>query len=156
VTVDSDELEPKKPQVRRGCLYLLVIGVLLVVGVFAAQVPLRTWRLNRSAGSLQGLAQPGTASVTDPPGIYRHTFSSGEWIAGLSHDSHGFAGGGVLVVRDSRGATRAFTGHVCGDGALQRTCRILELGAQGEAPVDLDAFYADVAENYTERVLAGD
>lgn len=145
--------EIKKPLVRRGCLYLLGIGVLAVLGFYFAQVPFRSWQLNQSARALEGLAQPGTASVTDPPELYRHAFASGEWVVGLSHDSHAPFGGGVLVVRDSRGATRAFTGHVCGSGALERTCRILELRSKEEGPPDLDTFYRDVTENYAERSL---
>ena len=143
----------RKPLVRRTCLYLLGILILLVAGTFFAQVPLRTWQLNRSVGSLQGLAQPGTASVMDPAGVHRHTFSNGEWVVGVAHDSHSFLGGGVLVVRDSRGATRAFRGHVCGSGAFKRTCRVLELRGEGEAPPDLDALYRHLGEEFTEREL---
>ncbi len=149
-----EEPAPKaKPLVRRTCLYLLGILILAVAGTFFVQAPVRTWRLNRSVGTLEGLAQPGTASVLDPAGVHRHAFSNGEWVVGVAHDSHSFLGGGVLVVRDSRGATRAFRGHVCGSGAFKRTCRVLELRGEGEAPPDLDALYRHLGEEFTEREL---
>jgi hypothetical protein len=43
-------------------------------------------------------------------------FENGEWVFGLSQDSHGLfhRGGGTVVVKDSCGSVRAFFGHVCG------------------------------------------
>ena len=47
---------------------------------------------------------------------FQHRFSNGEWIFGHGIDSHGLsmAGQGTLVIKDSRGRTRVFFGHVCG------------------------------------------
>lgn len=146
-----DPSESKPPRVRSTCLCLLGILILLVVGTYFAQGPIRSWRLNQSAASLQGLATPGTASVLDPPGAQRHAFSNGEWVVGVSHDSHMSFGGGVLVLRDSTGATRAFVGHVCGAGAFERTCRVLELSGQDEARPDLDALYRHLEAEFKER-----
>lgn len=48
-------------------------------------------------------------------------FPDGEWVMGLSWDSHDTTSpnGGTVVVRDSRGRTRAFFGHVCGPQMLE-------------------------------------
>src|SRR5262249_39307224 len=52
--------------------------------------------------------------------IQGRQFPNGEWAFGFCRDSHGFTrGAGTLVVKDSRGATRAFFGHVCGPEALE-------------------------------------
>ena len=47
-------------------------------------------------------------------------FDDGEWAMALAQNSHGGLrnGGGTVVVRDSRGQVRAFSGHVCGHGEL--------------------------------------
>jgi len=149
-----DQPESKPPLVRRTCLCLLGALVLLAIGTYFAQGPIRAWQLKQGVASLQGLAAPGTASASDPPGAHRHTFSKGEWVVGVSQDSHTIIGGGVLVVRDSRGATRAFVGHVCGAGAFERTCRVLEMLAQGEAAPDLDALYRHLEEEFEEREVS--
>jgi hypothetical protein len=47
-----------------------------------------------------------------------HRFPDGEWMIGISRDSHGFfskyRGGGTVVFKDSRGAIRCYFGHCCG------------------------------------------
>jgi hypothetical protein len=57
------------------------------------------------------------------PGIAGKRFDNGEWAFGFCHDSHKqmrfTSQGGTLVVKDSRGATRVFFGHVCGREFLQ-------------------------------------
>src|SRR5690349_12928592 len=63
------------------------------------------------------------SSVRDPseaaariPDTQIVRFPDGEWVIGLSANSHGVwvRGGGTVVVKDSRGQVRAFFGHVCG------------------------------------------
>jgi hypothetical protein len=47
--------------------------------------------------------------------VWGTTFADGEWVFGLSHDSHGSPWtGGTVVCRDSRHGVRVFFGHVCG------------------------------------------
>ena len=47
-----------------------------------------------------------------------HRFPDGEWIIGITRDSHGFfskyRGGGTVVMKDSRGAIHCYLGHTCG------------------------------------------
>ncbi len=50
-------------------------------------------------------------------------FANGEWVFGVCRDSHGFSGGGALVVKDSTGRVRTFFGHVCGSGRLEYMLR---------------------------------
>ena len=58
------------------------------------------------------------AAVVAHPDWFGHRFPNGEWIFGYGHDSHGLtAAGGTLVIKDSRGRTRVFFGHVCGTNA---------------------------------------
>lgn len=46
-------------------------------------------------------------------------FADGSWVFGICEDSHKSIWGGTIVVKDSRGALRAFFGHVCGPRFLQ-------------------------------------
>jgi hypothetical protein len=54
------------------------------------------------------------------PEIQGAKFENGEWVIGLCRDSHGNLrpGGGTMVLKDSRGKTRLFFGHVCGQNYL--------------------------------------
>ena len=57
-------------------------------------------------------------AVAAHPDWFQHRFPNGEWIFGYGIDSHGFkVGHGTLVIKDSRGRTRVFFGHVCGTNA---------------------------------------
>ncbi len=59
------------------------------------------------------------AAVEAHPDWFEHRFPTGEWIFGHGINSHGLsmAGQGTLVIKDSRGRTRVFFGHVCGTNA---------------------------------------
>lgn len=59
---------------------------------------------------------PNSTEVGQPPAVDLITFQNGDWLLGLSQDSHGFwpPGGGTVVVKDSKNRIRAFFGHVCG------------------------------------------
>jgi hypothetical protein len=47
--------------------------------------------------------------------IWGKRFADGQWVFGLSQDSHGSPlTGGTVVVKDSRDGVRVFFGHVCG------------------------------------------
>jgi hypothetical protein len=46
-------------------------------------------------------------------------FDNGEWIFGVCADSHSSIHGGTVVVKDSRGNTHVYFGHVCGPKALE-------------------------------------
>ena len=50
--------------------------------------------------------------------IRSRTFENGEWIAGVCQDSHSSSSGGTAVVKDSRGNTKVYFGHVCGNNHL--------------------------------------
>ena len=45
-------------------------------------------------------------------------FKNGEWIFGISSNSHGNPWGGTVVTKDSKGQIRCFFGHVCGSPFL--------------------------------------
>jgi hypothetical protein len=69
---------------------------------------------------LEPLVSPEQAMQTDAR-IQSGRFPDGEWVFGLSQNSHGLweKGGGTLVVKDSRGRIRTFFGHVCGPNYLK-------------------------------------
>jgi len=48
-------------------------------------------------------------------------FPNGEWVFGVSSDSHGSHWGGTIVVRDSTGKIHAYFGHVCGPRRLEHS-----------------------------------
>ena len=57
-------------------------------------------------------------AVAAHPDWFQHRFENGEWVFGYGIDSHGFrVGHGTLVIKDSRGRTRVYFGHVCGRNA---------------------------------------
>jgi hypothetical protein len=67
------------------------------------------------------------------PNVQGKRFANGEWVFGLCRDSHGYQKGrGTLVVKDSRGDTRIFFGHVCGPRYLESELSRLQ---------SLDEFY---------------
>src|SRR5262245_31672003 len=72
--------------------------------------------------TLAPLADPEEAMRKNPH-VQGRRFANGEWVFGLCRDSHGrlHPGGGTVVVKDSRGAVRAFFGHVCGPRGLEGT-----------------------------------
>lgn len=88
---------------------------------------------------LDAFATPDDAVKTDPT-IEVVKFKNGEWLIGRCQDSHGISrrgGGGTMVMKDSRGETRALKGHVCGS-------RFLSGGSSETA--DLDTFYSNLKE----------
>jgi len=46
-------------------------------------------------------------------------FETGEWIIGISSNSHHNPWGGTIVTKDSNGIIKSFFGHVCGPAFLQ-------------------------------------
>lgn len=52
--------------------------------------------------------------------IYVKNFDNGEWVFGVSSDSHSNPWGGTIVLKDSNGKIRSYFGHVCGSGFLKR------------------------------------
>ena len=70
-------------------------------------------------------------------------FTDGTWVMGLSQDSHAQnkPGGGTIAVKDSRGAVRAFFGHVCGPEWL---------GACFGRAQSLDGLYARLQDKFQE------
>ncbi len=79
-------------------------------------------------------------AVAHDPGIILMRFRNGEWVFGRSQNSHGIwlRGGGTVVVKDSKGQTRAFFGHVCGGG---------HLGIGHPDLPNLEAFYKQLRES---------
>jgi hypothetical protein len=63
------------------------------------------------------LPDPETAKAAYPE-VEAKRFPNGEWVFGVSADSHGSHWGGTVVYKDSSGRTRAFFGHVCGPRRL--------------------------------------
>jgi hypothetical protein len=88
-----------------------------------------TWAFGLGKGSpayaekwrarLQPLADPDAARATYPE-VEVLRFGNGEWVIGVSDDSHASHWGGTVVVKDSTGRLRAFFGHVCGPRFLER------------------------------------
>ncbi len=62
---------------------------------------------------LRGIPDPESAKASVSE-ISVKRFENGEWIIGISYDSHASPAGGTIVLRDSTGRVRAFFGHVCG------------------------------------------
>ncbi len=124
-----------------GTLLLLGCGgaFLFVVMVFSSN--------NRGSPELAAEWKAELEACRDPeeasqrlPRAFTKRFADGEWVIGLAQDSHGAwrRGGGIVVVKDSRGDVRAFFGHVCGEHAF----------ARGYDASSLDKFY--------NRLLEGD
>lgn len=53
------------------------------------------------------------------PIIEYKKFDNGEWIIGISSNSHYNPWGGTIVTKDSNETIKSFFGHVCGVGFLQ-------------------------------------
>jgi hypothetical protein len=89
---------------------------------------------------------PDDAAAADPE-VVAMRFPDGCWALVKGQNSHGgwIRGGGTVVVRDSTGRTRFFSGHVCGRG---RSC----FGHGGFR--SLDELYKYLAESrFKERPL---
>jgi hypothetical protein len=107
------------------------IAVVLVCMLSVGGLVFSMFVLGMGNGSPYGARQWRTAfaDVPDPetararhPEVAVKRYENGEWIFGIGKDSHGSPfRGGTIVVKDSRGHTRAFFGHVCGDSILQKT-----------------------------------
>ena len=102
-------------------LVLLGIGGLVVYALTATEIS--TWVFGYGEGSPEYARWWGTAfrKVSDPesakalyPEVAVKRFDNGEWIFGISLDSHASIRGGTIVLKDSTGRVRAFFGHVCG------------------------------------------
>lgn len=68
---------------------------------------------------IQSLSDPDAAQAKFPE-VEILRFNNGEWVFGVSDDSHSSAHGGTVVTKDSAGNTRAFFGHVCGPRFFER------------------------------------
>jgi hypothetical protein len=81
--------------------------------------------------------------------ISGQSFSNGEWVFGLSQNSHGSPRtGGTLVVKDSRQGVRVFFGHVCGGP------NPTWWGVNFAKPKSLDEFYNTLSKmGFTEQPL---
>jgi hypothetical protein len=123
VTVEGPS---RKTFIRCGVIALVVIllliaagyaFVIIVMGVNDSGSP----RLAEEwARDLDRFASPNAALKSNPQ-VGSKTYPDGEWVFGLSQNSHGpwWLGGGTVVVKDSRGGLHAFfDGHVCGPGFL--------------------------------------
>ena len=108
---------------RVSCAVVIGIVLFVLVGIVTAICLFDT--VNRGSPELaarwRAMLEPVgdlDAAKQEWPGIQSRRFKNGEWAYGFCHDSHfqfRFSDhGGTLVVKDSRGAVRAFFGHVCG------------------------------------------
>jgi hypothetical protein len=74
---------------------------------------------DRLRAIVEPIADPESGLWSDREFRFKR-FENGEWVLGVSRDSHGwmskYRGGGTVVVKDSRGQLRCFFGHVCGPG----------------------------------------
>jgi hypothetical protein len=78
---------------------------------------------NRWLDRLQGFSDPESAQTAYPEVQFKR-FENGEWVMGVSDDSHRSRWGGTIVVKDSTGAKHVWFGHVCGPRRLEiRTLR---------------------------------
>jgi hypothetical protein len=73
----------------------------------------RMWRER-----FESIEDPETAQAKFDEVIVKR-FQNGEWIFGVCADSHSSIHGGTVVVKDSRGNTHVYFGHVCGPKALE-------------------------------------
>src|SRR5262249_30232056 len=102
---------------------VLLVGIAGLVAYLITRTPLSTWVFGLGEGSpafretwrarLRPLADPDAAAALYPD-VEVVRFAGGEWVIGVSDDSHASAWGGTVVVKDSTGRVRAFFGHVCG------------------------------------------
>ena len=97
---------------------ILVYGVL--AGVLAA-LALPSAIMGKGSRSLADKWMKEFAGISSleqaeraSPAIATRRLPSGEWLMWRSLNSHGHFRGGTIVTKDSRGAVRAFLGHVCG------------------------------------------
>lgn len=110
-----------------------ILGYLLTCTVLSAWVfglghgdsnYARTWKQR-----IEALPDPATAKVAYPE-IEATTFPNGEWVFGVSSDSHGSHWGGTIVIKDSTGKVHVYFGHVCGPHRLEacmfHQCKSLE------------------------------
>lgn len=65
------------------------------------------------------LPDPETAQTAYPE-VQSKRFPNGEWIFGVSSDSHSSHWGGTVVLKESTGEIHAYFGHVCGHYRLQK------------------------------------
>jgi hypothetical protein len=107
--------------------WLAGLALLLIVACGLTYVfnftTLSTWVYGMGDGSpkdahkwrdrFQAIPDPETARNRYSE-IHVKQFENGEWIFGICTDSHSSHRGGTVVVKDSRGAIRAYFGHVCG------------------------------------------
>lgn len=128
-------------------LIVTCVGCAAVGGMVLFMIP-STWILGMGRGSPEHAQKwrEAFADITDPemakaryPEVACKRFKNGEWIFGISEDSHESPSGGTMVVKDSTGRTRVFFGHVCGPGFLQFMLK---------TPVSLEEFYGQ--ETFTQ------
>jgi len=50
--------------------------------------------------------------------IHVKNFNNGEWVFGVSSDSHSNPWGGTIVLKDSNGKISSYFGHVCGSARM--------------------------------------
>jgi hypothetical protein len=70
---------------------------------------------------LESITSPEAGIGCDREYIWKR-FDSGEWVLGICRDSHAFWGkytGGTVVLKDSRGKTGTYFGHVCGHAPME-------------------------------------
>jgi hypothetical protein len=116
----------------RRCWRIAFLILILIAGLVAYVItctPISTWVFGLGAGSpafaekwrarLQPIGDPDSATALYSD-IEVVRFKDGDWVIGVSDDSHASPWGGTVVVKDSTGATRAFFGHVCGPGFLSK------------------------------------
>jgi hypothetical protein len=88
------------------------------------------------------IPDPESGQGCDPEYGYKW-FPNGEWVLGISRDSHGilckFNGGGTVVFKDSRGQIRCFFGHICGPGGHRSLLH---------QPKSLDELYDKLTNSY--------
>jgi len=89
---------------------------------------------------VEAMPEPTETSVDRKAETVGIRFPNGEWVTGVTKDSHGlyskWYGGGTVVLKDSRERVRCFFGHVCGVGNFMF----------GGEPASLDEFDAALAK----------
>jgi hypothetical protein len=109
---------PAKPIQWRRPVILALVGLCVVAFLFSCM-----GGFGDGSRAEAARLRPVVAAVRDPesgrgidPEYFAKRFPNGEWIVGISRDSHAPFNlrGGTAVTKDSRGQVRCFFGHVCG------------------------------------------
>ncbi|MCK5708070.1 MAG: hypothetical protein KAI43_10495 [Candidatus Aureabacteria bacterium] len=134
-------------KIRRSILITFAIAIWLVVFllIFSVFAPMGTGSkrfANKWAKKFEFINTLEEAK-TEYSWLKFRKFENGDWIFGVSSDSHSNPWGGTIVTKDSNGQIRCFFGHVCGSGFLRVIFTLTQ-------PKTLDEIYNDKLKSFKE------